>query len=195
MTTATCGDSRHPLAGAIGRYSRPHLAWSSGCFAQYCATQALLAGSTMALAQFGPGGGGGGTCPDPGPGGAAIRSRENCTFFFLPSTTSVLSLKPRALITTVRFSPLGTSRLSGPSNSLVPFSYTSKATPLRANIGTCTTSTGGGALLPASDPSCFSAEPEPASDPACAEPASAEPALPEPSCELFAEPEPSPATT
>src|SRR6185436_1351672 len=143
-------DSRHPLVGAIDLYSRPHLAWSSGCFAQYCATHALLVGSMIALVQLGPGGGGGGTWPDPGPGGTAIRSRENSTFFFLPSTMIVLSLKPLALITSVRFSPLGTSRLSGPSSTLVPFSNTSNAMPFLANSGTCTTSTGGGLLPPAS---------------------------------------------
>src|SRR4051812_4596973 len=119
---------------------------SSGCFAQYWSTQALLLGSTILLEQSG-GRPGAYTCPEPGPGfgfgltgtvadpGPGIeafeprpeptpgrRTSANCTLCLVESTTSILSLKPVALSRTVRVSPLLTGSTSGPSNSLLPFS-------------------------------------------------------------------------
>src|SRR5262245_56019236 len=76
------------------------------------------------------------------------RSRLNVTFFFflsprqpLPvhvvnpsftSTTIVLSLNPRDLMTIVRGVPGTMSRLSGPSRTFLPDSYASNATPFFA---------------------------------------------------------------
>src|SRR4051812_16464758 len=99
----------------------------------------------------GPGPGGITTCPEPGPGGTpGTRASTNCTLRLVESTTSVLSLKPEALSSTVRVSPLLTGSTSGPSNSLEPLSQTSNRVTLRADRSTWTCGTsGGGSALPA----------------------------------------------
>src|SRR4051812_18961848 len=99
----------------------------------------------------GPGPGGVTTCPEPGPGsGPGSRARKNWTLRLVESTTSVLSLKPGALSSTVRDSPLLTGSTSGPSNSLAPLSQTSNRGKFLADSSTWTCGTsGGGNVLPA----------------------------------------------
>src|SRR5690606_6101621 len=75
---------------------------------------------------------------------------EVCTSFFFESIVSVLSLRPLALSVTVRLPPLGTSRLSGPSNSLASFSQTSNALALLTTTITWTIATAGTSGTPAS---------------------------------------------